>query len=128
MRVLMHVLHNAADPCIVPRSVCSCSPHFVVKHSCAVCAQYLGGVPVPAQVLREAVEADVVGLTLRPRGAESQAVIVLLHLLHLRSNTPTALKVKLHPISRWTDTVPGREIKGATDARDRLQCSDDNAP
>lgn len=49
--------------------------------------QYLGSVSVPAQVLREAVEADVVGLTLRPRRAEGQAVIVLLHLLHLQPDT-----------------------------------------
>lgn len=47
--------------------------------------QYLGSMSVPAQVLREAVKADVVGLTLRPRRAEGQAVIVLLHLLHLQT-------------------------------------------
>lgn len=57
------------------------------SHTCARCTQYLGGVSVPAQVLREAVKADVVALALRPRRAESQAVIVLLHLLHLRPNT-----------------------------------------
>ena len=51
--------------------------------------QYLGSVSVPAQVLREAVEADVVGLTLRPCRAEGQAVTVLLHLLHLQRNTHT---------------------------------------
>ncbi len=49
--------------------------------------QYLCSMSVPAQVLREAVEADIVGLTLRPRRAEGQAVIVLLHLLHLQGNT-----------------------------------------
>lgn len=57
------------------------------SNTCAQCTQYLGSVSVPAQVLREAVKADVVGLTLRPRRAESQAMIVLLHLLHLRSKT-----------------------------------------
>lgn len=46
--------------------------------------QYLGSVSVPAQVLREAVKADIVGLTLRPCRAEGQTVIVLLHLLHLQ--------------------------------------------
>lgn len=50
---------------------------------------HLGGVAVPAQVLREAVEADVVGLALGPRRAEGQAVAVLLHLLHLQRHTHT---------------------------------------
>lgn len=49
--------------------------------------QYLGSVSVPAQMLREAVKADVVGLTLRPCWAEGQTVIVFLHLLHLQHNT-----------------------------------------
>lgn len=65
--------------------MCSCS-RLSFTDSCALRPQYLGSVSVPAQVLREAVEADVVGLTLRPRRAEGQAVAVLLHLLHLQRN------------------------------------------
>lgn len=52
-----------------------------------LCSRYLCSVSVPAQVLGEAVEADVVGLTLRPCRAEGQAVAVLLHLLHLQGDT-----------------------------------------
>lgn len=56
--------------------------------------QYLGSVTVPAQVLREAVKTNVVGLTLRACRAESQAVIVLLYFLHLqtRKNTMVTLE------------------------------------
>lgn len=92
----------------------ACVLPFSFSNTCALCARYLGSVSVPAQVLREAVKADVVGLTLRPRWAERQAVIVLLHLLHLRFITQTALKMKLHLISRWTYTIPSHEIKGET--------------
>lgn len=46
---------------------------------------HLGSMTVPAQVLCEAVEADVVGLTLRPGWAEGQAVAVFLHLLYLHT-------------------------------------------
>lgn len=75
---------------------------FPFSNTRALCTPYLGSVSVPAQVLREAVKADVVGLTLRPRWAESQAVIVLLHLLHLRSNTEMALRTTLDLICNFT--------------------------
>lgn len=61
---------------------------------------------MPAQVLREAVEADVVGLTLRPRRAEGQAVVVLLHLLHLQHS---AVRMREHNIID-TASVRGSEM------------------
>ncbi len=70
--------------------------------------RYLGSVSVPAQVLREAVEADVVGLTLRPRRAEGQAVIVLLHLLHLQQHTThthTRMTLLSGRLTRLTPTL-----------------------
>ena len=41
---------------------------------------------VPAKVLSEAGEADVVRLTLRPGRAEGQTVAVFLHLLYLHAH------------------------------------------
>lgn len=50
-------------------------------------SKYLRGRPVPAEVLRVGVIADVVSLTLRTSWAESQTVAVSPHFLHLQYRT-----------------------------------------
>lgn len=81
------LIYNAAD---LNSSARAHTLMFTVSFSNSdahVHTEYLGSVSVPAQVLREAVKADVVGLTLSPCRAEGQAVVVLLHLLHLQHDT-----------------------------------------
>ena len=119
-----HVLiYNAANPWVVPGSIRSSSAFFFLSpppHPPTLThthVQYLGSMSVPAQVLREAVEADVVGLTLRPCRAEGQAVTVLLHLLHLQHNTHTHTKDLTLLCEVKTDKIRGNRVEELTHGR-----------